>query len=379
MPRINEGKSDSVNYKFLNKIGTSIFMQNPPESLYKASNAWINDLNLYLKQRRNCGFNCLCQIPSCNKKAIDSHSIPNKNLRLMSDGSSDKKVIVLKYDYNNPFKRELTGSYSKSTLTFPGFCRDHDASLFQKIENGDGKTYTNDDIFFLSYRTLAKEYSDTRERVLAYRWIIENWNSNHKITLDKEIAKFQSSRLINLGKTEAQLRRKERIEYFILRIIQKIKYRRDLSDEVRRKSILKSKIDEFNEVIYKNQLSDFKYTIIENANKMAFSTAIDLPIGKETAFVYVISIPQVDFAQLIIACSEDDYEIVKEDPNIISLFNGDEHFINRLLNLFKDNIAIDGHASETENFSNPYFMEWDTPLGIVRYFKRRQSITQQSQ
>lgn len=93
----------------------------------------------------------------------------------------------------------------KSTLTFLGFCKYHDNSLFQEIENKNITQYDNKDVFFLSYRALAKEYSDIRECIQRYSWGLDSWKSEKRKHLDKEWALFQADKMKNLNMNTIQL------------------------------------------------------------------------------------------------------------------------------------------------------------------------------
>lgn len=128
--------------------------------------------------------------------------------------SKNSKVFVLKDNFTNPFKSELSDSYIKNTLTFPGFCKYHDNSLFQNPENKNMAQYTNEDVFFLSYRALAKKFSDNRELIQKYSWICNNWKSRIKKRLDKEWSSFQADQMKNLDKTVAQRKTKFLLTYF---------------------------------------------------------------------------------------------------------------------------------------------------------------------
>ena len=136
--------------------------------------------------------------------AIDSHSIPKRNLRMMSN---DGKVYILKDDFKNSFKASLSTTYIKSTLTFLGFCKYHDNSLFQEIENKNITQYDNKDVFFLSYHALAKEYSDIRECIQRYSWGLDSWKSEKRKHLDKEWALFQADKMKNLNMNTIQLKK----------------------------------------------------------------------------------------------------------------------------------------------------------------------------
>ena len=203
-----------INDKLLNKIGSNFLAQFPHYSLVQAYNAWINEYNAYLRERNEKGYKCLLNNCNCDGMAVNSHSIPKKNLKMMSNNRS---VCVLKDDFKNPFKSDLSTSNIKSTLTFRGFCKYHDRSLFQGIENKNTTHYNVEDVFYFSYRAVAKEYSDNRELIEKYSWMNSSWKSEQKKRLDKEWAAFQSCRMKNIDKNLVQLKLKFWLIYRRLR------------------------------------------------------------------------------------------------------------------------------------------------------------------
>lgn len=53
---------------------------------------------------------------------------------------------------------------------------------------------------------------------------------------------------------------------------------------------------------------------------------------------------------------------------IKKLFSGDETLMNKILNQFKDKIAIDMDAISLK-YADPFFLEWDIPAATIPYFK----------
>lgn len=356
-----------MNYKLLNKIGSSILAQFPPDSLVEANNAWANECNGYSHKRKKQGYECLLHNHECNGRAINSHSIPKKNLRMMSNNS---KVYVLKDDFKNPFKSNLSTAYIKSTLTFSGFCKYHDSSLFQEIENKNTTQYNNKDVFFLSYRALAKEYSDIRELTEKYSWVLDNWKSEKKKRLDKEWALFQADKMKNLNMNVSQRKKKCLKTYFERRVLDKQKLKAALRKCQIQERHLRRKLESFNTLINNGKIFESHYVIFQNENQIAFSLACDFSVKNRTVFLYFISLPQKDGSLMILTCKREDYERIKDYSEIKKLFSGDEVSINRLLNQFKEKIAIDG-TNIGLKYADPFFLEWDISLATIPYFKQK--------
>ena len=354
-----------MNYKLLNKIGSNILLQFPPDSLIKANNAWINEYNTFSNNRKEQGYVCLLHNNKCSGIAINSHSIPKKNLKMMSNNS---KVFVLKDNFTNPFKSELSDSNIKNTLTFLGFCKYHDTSLFQKLENKNMTQYNNEDVFFLSYRALAKEYSDNRELIQKYSWLCNNWKSAKKKRLDKEWSLFQASRMKNLDKTVAQRKRRFLLTYFQRRVFDKQIIKAELKNcQIQEKHLIK-KLESFNTLINNKKISELHYVILQNDNQMAFSTVYNFPIKRRNIFLYFTSLPQKIGSLMILSCSKRDYDYIKDYSDIKKLFSGDEILMNEFLNQFKDKIAINMEDISLK-YADPFFLEWDIPFATIPYFK----------
>lgn len=354
-----------MNYKLLNKIGNNILVQFPPDSLIKANNAWINEYNTFSNNCKKQGYVCLLHNNKCSGTAINSHSIPKKNLKMMSKNS---KVFVLKDNFTNPFKSELSDSYIKNTLTFLGLCKYHDNSLFQNLENKNMAQYNNEDVFFLSYRALAKKFSDNRELIQKYSWICNNWKSRIKKRLDKEWSLFQASRMKNLDKTVAQRKRKFLLTYFQRRVSDKQIIKAELKKcQIQERHLIK-KIKSFNALINNEKISELHYVILQNDNQMAFSTVYNFPIKRRNIFLYFTSLPQKIGSLMILSCSKKDYDYIKDYSDIKKLFSGDEVLMNEFLNRFKDKIAIDMEDISLK-YVDPFFLEWDIPFATIPYFK----------
>lgn len=354
---------NKLNYKLLNKIGSSMLAQFPPDSFVEASNEWKNKYYTFLRNCEKQRYKCLLNNHECNGMAINSHSIPQKDLKNMC---IHNKVAMLKDDFKNPFKSQLSTSYIKSTLTFPGFCQYHDTCLFQKIENKSNSEYDNEDIFFLSYRALAKEYSDNRDLIDQYSWMLKNWESRKR--LDKEWALFSASKIKNLNKSTIQRKMIYLVSYFSRRVVDKFGMKFVKKECQIRQKRLQRKLETFNNLINGKEIFESHYTSFQNENQIAFSFVCDFSVNRKEVFLYFTSLPQKEGSFLIISCNKADYGIIKGFPAFKQLFSGDERIINDLLNECREKIAINETDIEV-NYPHPFFLEWEIPLAKIPYFK----------
>lgn len=101
-----------------------------------------------------------CLYPGCDCYAINSHSVPRAMLRKLSN--DDNKVVTLsvfpefKADGKIDCEPEKVGVNNASI--FEGFCREHDKELFSCVEDKDVSIDNNEQMFFLLYRSVCREY-----------------------------------------------------------------------------------------------------------------------------------------------------------------------------------------------------------------------------
>jgi hypothetical protein len=352
--------------------------QYPPNALYEAKNALDNKYkNEKIKVRI-----CLLDNSSCSNKspkatasneAVNSHSIPKKNLKFISN---ENKVHILKEDPQNPFKNNLDKSNIKSTLTFSGFCSHHDRELFKILENENISNYDDKMIFLISYKALAKNYTEIREIIERFEWDIKTWNSEEHNQFIIQLIKFELEPLKLLGFEKLNHFKQFRIYFLEIWLIIKYKYigKREVSKNLkyfqRQLIINKCKMDDFNSLINSDCIFNSYYKVHKNKNSIAFSIVINYKIKSREVFVYITALPTGAGSDIIISCSKSDYQIAKTDEEVLKIFKGDEYSINKVLNLFKEKIAhnIEGYE---DNFADQFFLEWDHPLAQIEYYKSK--------
>lgn len=101
-----------------------------------------NDYRFILQDKTNSK----CLFLGCDEKAINSHIISKKIFKRIS---KEGHVYWL-------FKGNKKHSINY-TYTFPAFCKEHDQSLFKKIDREDYKTGNTEQQFLYFYRTYAGE------------------------------------------------------------------------------------------------------------------------------------------------------------------------------------------------------------------------------
>lgn len=95
---------------------------------------------------------------------------------------------------------------------------------------------------------------------------------------------------------------------------------------------------------------------------------VNYSIQSKELFVYITALPQEEGSHLIVSCSKEDYELIKNNEELVGIFEGNEKLINEFLNLFKDKVAHNIEGQDID-FSIPYFQEWDLPLIKINYFE----------
>lgn len=95
-----------------------------------------------------------CLLPNkseCDEKIVKAHAIQNNRIL---NKISEKRMIVSMDGVEHLMFQTAETKGRKITTIFTGFCKYHDKTLFQEIED-KSFTFTTKQLFLLTYRTLA--------------------------------------------------------------------------------------------------------------------------------------------------------------------------------------------------------------------------------
>jgi len=120
-----------------------------------------------------------CLVDGCEKTAIKSHALQkNGILKQISE-----KNHLFQFSNVPPFQKAKKGNFELSRIgindvyTFPGFCRDHDSSIFKPIEKKQFDIESDKSINLFSYRALCQEIRRKEIAVdIAQKMIETNYN-----------------------------------------------------------------------------------------------------------------------------------------------------------------------------------------------------------
>lgn len=134
---------------------------------------WSNSFN----KEKNKSRKCLVQ--ECNKPTIKSHTLQKNGIL---NQISEKNHL---YQLSNvsPFQRSEKGNLElrkigiNEVYTFPGFCKDHDSSIFRPIEKSTYDLSSPQNINLFSYRALCQEIR-RKEIAMDISDILGNTNFN---------------------------------------------------------------------------------------------------------------------------------------------------------------------------------------------------------
>lgn len=130
-----------------------------------------------------------CYWNGCQNNAINSHILQKNGI--LTKISTNGHIIISKTDFLNPELFYFKRSGINNTYTFKGFCKDHDNSIFQPIEDYeiDFNNYRNQLLF--AYRTILNE-KRTKE-------VLIDWNNSqvNNPILSNLIDKTKISKLNN--------------------------------------------------------------------------------------------------------------------------------------------------------------------------------------
>lgn len=100
-----------------------------------------------------------CLVDGCEKTAIKSHALQkNGILKQISE-----KNHLFQFSNVPPFQRAKKGNFELSRIgindvyTFPGFCKNHDSTIFKPIEANQFEIGSDKSITLFSYRALCQE------------------------------------------------------------------------------------------------------------------------------------------------------------------------------------------------------------------------------
>lgn len=136
-----------------------------------------------------------CLVDGCEKTAIKSHTLQKNGILKQI---SEKNHL---YQFSNvpPFQKADKGNFELARIgindvyTFPGFCKDHDSSIFKPIEQNQFVLESNKSINLFSYRALCQEI---RRKEIALDIAQKMIETNYNIALVVYMTDFKTG-LIN--------------------------------------------------------------------------------------------------------------------------------------------------------------------------------------
>ncbi len=126
--------------------------------------------------------NFLCLYPNCKNKPIRSHSIQKALLKDIVDNTNHLTKISIEAEFkiNGKIKAVVEHPSINEASTFEGYCNTHDTLIFLPIEQGTIDSKNDEHNFLLLYRSVVREYFQSRKAYFLMRDII--------ITLTKDMA-----------------------------------------------------------------------------------------------------------------------------------------------------------------------------------------------
>jgi hypothetical protein len=132
-----------------------------------------------------------CLVDGCEKTAIKSHALQKNGILKQI---SEKNHL---YQFSNvpPFQKADKGNFELARIgindvyTFPGFCKDHDSSIFKPIEQNQFEIKSDKSINLFSYRALCQEI---RRKEIALDVAQKMIETNFNITLVVYMTDFKT-------------------------------------------------------------------------------------------------------------------------------------------------------------------------------------------
>lgn len=100
---------------------------------------------------------CFYPFEECKENAINAHSIQNQKVLelLVEDGHVIMPKMKMDFELGPQLSFDLIGR--KTASTFTGLCKNHDNSLFKKIDDNEIDLSNQEHLFLLSYRSVLKK------------------------------------------------------------------------------------------------------------------------------------------------------------------------------------------------------------------------------
>lgn len=123
-----------------------------------------------------------CLVDGCEKTAIKSHALQKNGIL----NQISEKNHLFQFSNVPPFQKSKKGNFELSRIgindvyTFPGFCNEHDSSLFKIIESKDLDLESDKCINLFSYRALCQEI---RRKEIAFDFAEKMIETNYNIAL----------------------------------------------------------------------------------------------------------------------------------------------------------------------------------------------------
>jgi len=95
------------------------------------------EFNQLLNFERNLGHkkNFKCKYRGCKQHSINSHELSKSQILEKLSDSKSKVFCLIEHCSDNSLRYKMESKHIKGVTTFPGYCKDHDESLFSSIEN----------------------------------------------------------------------------------------------------------------------------------------------------------------------------------------------------------------------------------------------------
>ncbi len=349
-------------------------MQNPNEEYAQCQNEYMYKYEREKKYSTRCFMDneeCRNQNKkSENNEAIHSHSIQERRLKRIS---SKSKVLVLKPDLNNPFKSVLYLNPTKNTSTYKGFCNFHDKDLFKKFEDRKNYEYNNENIFLLSFRELTRFAFETRKIIDFAEWQLENWTSKERLRLlDWEIIFKLDEYILSKQRNNIGIKLKRIVlivSIFTKHIFtNKLKQKWDLKRLLKEYDNVYSILNEYRNCLFSNNEIEMKFKVYKNAKNIGFSCTIYDNIKNSMIPLHIIIVPGEVHSELIISCKKSDFEKLSSKHLFYQIMEGNEYYINKVINLYKENVVLNPESYELD-IAHSFFLEYEIPFGTLEFVK----------
>lgn len=260
---------------------------------------------------------------SANGTPIGSHLFQQNGI--LSRLASNNETVVFVYNFTDPYKTAFKPQNIKSVIKHPIFCKHHDTSVFEEIENNIENINKQKEAFLFTLKMLAFEIYTIQYKIAENRWMLDNINCK-EIQNILAYDKVDENAMINNIKED------------------ELPYCENYLEKLKRIK------EQFLEMHYLKKYFELDYKEFSSPKKGIAFGCIFLPFEDLDVFISVNVLPVDEGSRILISYKKDAYDKICEDHELKAFLDGNMNpTLNHLIMIYKENICYEKSAFINED------------------------------